>query len=197
MTINPIELNGSWDEGFALDIHTTSSERLGDDVYGNPKFDNKYTDMGQLLNSFKYRHNHNELEAIINLSWPFISDWLVPKKVDFVIPAPPTNPRIFQPAAEVAREIASMIGTGYSDDILIKVSSTQAKALKDGDKQIIEGTIQKMKKATSEHDMLLVDDIYDTGTTLNECVKVLRKDPMIKKIYVLTLTKTRTSQWTL
>jgi len=191
------QLIGLWDEGIALDKHTTSSELTGYDVYGNPKFNNQYTDMGQSLNSFKYRYNHNELEAIISLAKPYISDWIAPKNIDYVLPVPPTIPRVFQPAAEVAREIASMIGAGFSDDILIKVSPTQAKALKDGDKQIIEGTIYKTKKATSEHDMLLVDDIYDTGTTLNECVKVLREDPMIKKIYVLTLTKTRPSQWTL
>lgn len=192
MGIMPITLSGSWDEGFALDVHTTSSIFTGEDVYGNPTFDKQYSDMGLLLYSFKYKYEHDKLFDIIALAKPFIAEWKALTEVDYVLPVPPTKARVFQPAAEVAREIATIIGAGYSDDILIKKSLTQAKALTDTDKLKIEGTIEKKRDATREHDMLLIDDIYKTGTTLNECVKVLRKDQKIKRIYVLTLTKTRT-----
>lgn len=47
------------------------------------------------------------------------------------------------------------------------------------------------KKAKRDCNILLIDDIYHTGTTLNSCVKALREDSRIKSIYVLTMTKTK------
>lgn len=38
--------------------------------------------------------------------------------------------------------------------------------------------------------MLLVDDLFDTGETLKECVKVLKEDINFRSVYVLTITKT-------
>lgn len=48
-----------------------------------------------------------------------------------------------------------------------------------------------IKAARTEHNVLLVDDLYQSGATLSECVKALRKDAMIKAMYVLTMTKAR------
>ena len=39
--------------------------------------------------------------------------------------------------------------------------------------------------------MPIIDDLYGTGCTLNQCTDVLRKDSNIKKIYVLAITKTK------
>lgn len=53
------------------------------------------------------------------------------------------------------------------------------------------GTIIRQKRFTSEVNILVIDDLYQTGITLNESFKVLKTDSNIKDIYVLTLTKTR------
>lgn len=39
--------------------------------------------------------------------------------------------------------------------------------------------------------MLIIDDLYGTGATLNEACKALRKDGNVKKIYCMVLTKTK------
>ena len=59
---------------------------------------------------------------------------------------------------------------------------------------IIKGTIEKEKPATREHKILLIDDLYKTGSTMKECVEQLRADPKIKKVLVLAITKTKNSQ---
>ena len=191
MPIKPVKLRGPWDEGYALDVHTTSSEYIGDDVYGHPQYDNEYSDMGQLVNSYKYKKDYRKLDDIIALAKPFIESWETLNTVDFVLPVPSSKYRDVQPAEEVAREIASMIGAYYSNEILQKESPMESKGLSGEAKQRLQGTITKTKNATKEHNMLLVDDIFQSGTTLGECIKVLREDPKIVKIFVLTLTKTR------
>ena len=56
---------------------------------------------------------------------------------------------------------------------------------------LLNGTIYQNKHAKRRHSVLLVDDLYKTGATLTECVRVLRGDPLIDKIFVLTITKTK------
>jgi predicted amidophosphoribosyltransferase len=191
MSINPIKLIGPWDEGFALDVHTISSTYLGDDVYGHPEFENEYSEMGHLLHLFKYKNVHSGLFDIIELVKPFISSWQSVQEVSFVLPVPSSKPRIYQPAQEIASEIASLLKVGYSDEILQKMSSIESKGLSSSEKQQLQGSIIKTVEATKEHNMLLVDDLYKSGATLTECIRVLREDKKIKKIFVLTMTKTR------
>jgi hypothetical protein len=45
----PRRINGAWREGFALDLHTLSSEYVGDDEFGHPRFDTIRTEIGELL----------------------------------------------------------------------------------------------------------------------------------------------------
>jgi predicted amidophosphoribosyltransferase len=79
----------------------------------------------------------------------------------------------------------------FLDYVLHKTSSIQSKGLNLEEKARIRGTIVKSGSARKMIDILLVDDLYQTGSTLTECVSVLRQDPYIRKIYVLTITKTK------
>jgi predicted amidophosphoribosyltransferase len=122
---------------------------------------------------------------------PFILDWQALRSVTVVIPAPSSRTRVYQPAHEIALKIAEIIGAHYVEDVLEKLHSVQSKDLSRDDKSQLSGTIHKLKNAVKEHDMLIVDDLFQTGRTLEECVRVLRTDPNIRNIYVLTMTKTR------
>lgn len=189
--INPIKLNGPWDEGFALDVHTISSTYIADNVYGHPEFDTEYSELGELLHKLKYKKDYNKLDDIMELAEPFIESWDAIKQVNFVLPVPPSKQRSYQPAQEIAIRIANLIGVEYSDEVLQKISSIESKGLSSVDKGQIQGTIIKTAMATKEYNMLLIDDLYKSGATLKECIRVLREDAKIKKIFVLTITKTR------
>ncbi len=115
---------------------------------------------------------------------------LIGKEVDIIIPVPSSKTRMYQPAIEIAHSIADNYGIGFDEDVLEKVSSLESKNM-DKNNKALEGTIIASKKATRSHKVLLVDDLYSTGSTLTECVKALRKDRFLKKIYALVITKTR------
>lgn len=190
--MTPIVLSGNWDEGYALDKHVLSSVLIGEDDYGHKIFDTERSELGELVYQFKYRGQYQYLYKIIALAKPFVIEWASQKDITSVLPVPSSNSnRAYQPAFEIAKEIALLLNAGYNDTVLQKTSSIQSKELTNEEKQKISGTIIKTKMAKRKHNMLLVDDLYQTGTTLTECVKELRKDSNIQKIYVLTMTKTK------
>jgi len=47
INISPKKIQGEWTSGYALDIHTLSSEFIGYNEYGHPHFDNKRSEMGE------------------------------------------------------------------------------------------------------------------------------------------------------
>lgn len=47
------------------------------------------------------------------------------------------------------------------------------------------------KSSKRKVNILVVDDLYESGTTLNEICRVLKRDQNINNIYVLTMTKTK------
>ena len=79
----------------------------------------------------------------------------------------------------------------YITNILRKRITTQSKNLETDDKKEIVNSMYMTKRAKRKANVLLIDDLYQTGVTLTAAVKVLRTDPNINNIHVLTLTKTK------
>ena len=90
----------------------------------------------------------------------------------------------------IAEVLASKLGIYYSEDVLIKNDGTPAKAMPKNAKYL-KGSILKLKNAKRKCNILLIDDFYSTGETANECVAVLKTDPMIDKVYYLAIAKTK------
>ena len=189
--IHPIRLTGNWDIGYALDQHVTNSIYLGDDPYGNPHFDNSYSEIGELLSRFKYNHQYSNLYEIVSTIVFFLSQYPEMNDFETIIPVPPTKARIYQPTIEIGEALAKALNKYFVEDVLEKDPRIESKGLSAEDKYRLSGTITQKKQAKRKHSVLLIDDLYKTGTTLSECVNVLRRDPQIDKIYVLTVTKTK------
>lgn len=191
MEIHPQKLHGSWDEGWALDIHTLSSEYVYDDPFGNPIFDTRRSDMGELVYQLKYRGHFGAAKRIAGVAHDFLSNVGLLEKIDLILPAPPTKTRSIQPAFVITEGIAELAGIAYVNDALVKKSDQEAKNISGIQKAAIASSIQFVRKLIRPCAILLVDDIFESGSTLNGCVGALRSDPNAKNIYVLTMTKTK------
>lgn len=190
--INPIRLVGIWKEGYALDYHSIASGFIGIDEWGHNRFQTTRSYLGELLYQFKYNQDREKLAEIISLITQFISRWNAIKEVDVVLPVPPSNRnRTFQPVFELSKQIADYLRVPSYNDILEKTNAAQAKNLNKFDKSEISGSIVRKKRFLKLVNILVVDDLYSSGATLHETVRVLKTDENVKNVYVLTITKTR------
>ncbi len=191
MNISPIEIKGLWDKGWALDVHTISSKYIGEDSFGNPHYETERSEIGEAVYELKYKADKNLAKEIASAAVEFMDLYMADFNLNVILPVPPTQNRLFQPVFAIAEEIARATNIFYLDDLLVKDSYVPAKNMTYEEKASTLFPIVCTKKAKRNCNILLIDDIYHTGTTLNSCVKALREDYRIKSIYVLTMTKTK------
>jgi competence protein ComFC len=197
--IKPIELKGDWKRGYSLDIHTTSSEYLGDDDFGHPHFSTKYSEMGELVLKLKYRDDKSTINPIVDAMSDFLKNtWKIIDKLDFILPTPPSKvDRKFQPVIEIATQLSTSINIPLCIDSMVKIKSThELKDVVDSEsrKVILQDAFRIANTQLEGKNILLVDDLYRSGATLQTITKVLYNEGKVKNVYVLTLTKTRSKR---
>ena len=117
------------------------------------------------------------------------------KKYDIIIPVPIHKKRKAQRGYNqtqlIASKISKYVGIKLCDDVLIKSKNTiaQSKLNKNKRKQNIKGAFKILNSEKIQgKNILLFDDIYTTGSTVNECSKILTRAGA-KRIGVLTIAK--------
>jgi predicted amidophosphoribosyltransferase len=193
INISPKQIKGKWTLGYALDVHTLSSEYMGHNEYGHPQFDTKYSDMGQLLNRLKYKSDKSVLGIIIDTAVEFLNskDW----PLDMIVPVPPSRSiRTFQPVMAVAKGISKSTGMKLCTDCVVKLKQTpELKNIYELKKrlEILMDAYHVVKQQVEGRNLLLFDDLYRSGATLNAITMSLKNEGKAEKVYALTLTKTR------
>ena len=195
--INPQEIHGNWRAGWALDVHTLSSRPLPGSGY-----DTERTELGELVFQLKYRHNRSKIQQIAEVAAKFVKEKFAVDRYPIlpylkaVLPIPPSDQnRDFQPVTEVAQEIGRILSVPVCTDYLTKVKqTTPLKNLPDvaSKREQLRGAFVVRSQDLKNQCVLLVDDLYDSGTTLTEVTKVLYEQGSVRHVLVLTLTRART-----
>lgn len=190
---SPRQIKGEWTSGYALDFHTLSSEYIGDDEYGHPQFDTKRSNMGELLYRLKYKLDKSVLRIIVDTAAEFLSsrDW----PMDLIIPVPPSRAaRAFQPVMAVAKGISKFLGIELCTDCIVKIKEApELKSVYEFDErmELLKNAYAVAKRAVEGRNILLLDDLYRSGATLNAITQALKDKGKVKEVYALTLTMTR------
>jgi len=190
--INPSRIPGRWSYGFTLDVHTTSSELIGHDEYGHPQFASKRSELGELLYRLKFRRDKRVIPQIAEVVGTFAESYL--PQVDLIVPVPPSTPRKEQPVILLARAIGERIKIPVFEDCVWKVRETsQLKNIFDFDERsrLLEGAFETDRSAVDSKTVLLFDDLYRSGATLNAVTSLLYDQGGAKDVVALTLTRTR------
>ena len=102
------------------------------------------------------------------------------KKYDIIIPVPVSKKRFkqrgYNQSALIAKNLAKMLNIDYKENVLIKIKDNkpQSEMGQDKRKSNVKDVYKiKNKEKIYQKKVLILDDIFTTGNTVNECAKVL------------------------
>ena len=191
LKFGPQVIVGNWDYGKTLNLHTVSSRMVGEDEFGNPQFETEYSTAGKLLHAFKYRNDTDALRALLKMTGDYFADNLN-APIDVVAAVPPSKPgRIV--TARIAEEIAKRIGAAFPANALTKKRPTEQMKATDSRlrRELLANAFAADPAILSGKNVLLVDDLYQSGATLEAATAVLRAQGRAAKVYVFAVTRTR------
>jgi predicted amidophosphoribosyltransferase len=187
-----IKLIGNWKKGFALDLHTKSSEYLGVDEFGRDRFDTKRTEIGELVYKLKYGADISSVSKLVDCIQQNIRGL---DKLDYLVPVPPSKSRTVQPLFLIAEELSKRIKIPFIRDAILKIKRTpEIKEVFDQEEReaLLADSYQYNDKYNfANKNILLLDDLYRSGTTLRVITSILYENARVKNVFVITLTKTR------
>ena len=111
----------------------------------------------------------------------YYGKWISSKKIEAIIPVPlhPSKKRKrgFNQAEILARELSEQTGIPVYTDVLFRIRKTSPqKMLGPGERKAnLKGAFAVSAKWKACRNVLLIDDIYTTGSTIERCAGMLKK----------------------
>ncbi len=123
------------------------------------------------------------------------SEWVLPAP-DLIVPVPLHTQRLsqrgFNQAGLLARELGRKLRTPVLPDALVRANQTlpQTRLKRRERLENVKGAFQiSNDRKVRGRRILLIDDVFTTGTTLSECSKVLKRKGGASEVYALTVTR--------
>lgn len=194
ISINPRPIAGNWKSGFALDLHTTSSTPNGYNEAGYLQYDTVRPEIAELLYQLKYHGKKDAAQGIITAAATFLGPHRA--KLDFMIPVPPSVARAVQPVLMLAHGIGEAISLPVVECITTTRPTAPLKGVTDPErrKELVNGLYAVDPQYTTGKSVLLFDDLFRSGTTMNAITDVLLHQGGAASVRALTITMTRTNQ---
>lgn len=149
----------------------------------------------KMILNYKFNDKPYLYKTIVNFLLKNEKFFQILKSYDTIIPVPISRKRRkergYNQSELIAKEIAKKIEIDYNNQCLFKTKNIieQSKLNREERQKNIQGVYELHNQEMLENKkILLLDDIYTTGSTVNECSKTLKQSGT-KKIGVLTIAK--------
>lgn len=195
VAIHPEQIPGRWREGFALDKHTISSVRLGDNEYGHPVFDTTRTELGELLFRLKNRSDFSVVDEIVDAAADFAQRWNPGR--DLIVSVPPSKGRTKQPVFILAEPLGQRLGIRTVLDCITRVKDIpELKNVYDYGMRVklLQGAHAVDRTVVEARRVLLFDDLYRSGATMNSVAALLYDEGRAAEVFALAITRTRVNR---
>jgi competence protein ComFC len=188
--IDARKLKGPWAEGYALDVHTASSEFLGYDGQGHEQFATTRSEMGDLLYRTKYKGDDSALDELVEATAEFIKSKNI--DADVIVAAPPTRQRKVQPLFKITDALGKKLSLPVCNNAVRKTSNVELKNLHGFEERskALQNAITVDAKKVAGKRVLLVDDLVGSGATIHTVTEQLQASGA-KKVSVIAMTQTR------
>ena len=176
---HPRPIIGSWHSGWALGFHSRFSG--GDWTRSG---------VGDLTYRLKYESDLTVLPTLIQQTLELFQQHPALAQVDAILPVPPSTPRPSDPVSVYCQALAGKINMSVAP-LVVKTRPTQPqKEMKTlAQKRANVSGAFTLKGDVQAKRLLLVDDLFDSGATLDEITRLLLKHGAAR-VNVLTLTRT-------
>lgn len=176
---HPRQLSGPWNAGWALGFH---SQFTGVDW--------SRSEAGELAYRLKYQEDLSALPALVEQATALIADHPELAEVDAVVPVPPSKPRSHDPVSSFTNALAQQLDLEFLP-VLIKSRQThpQKEMHTLAQKRVNVAGAFNLKSPIKGKRLLVIDDLYDSGATLEEIYRLLCRSGATG-VCVLTLTCT-------
>ncbi|UAN62512.1 ComF family protein [Serratia sp. JSRIV006] len=191
MEVNIKDIAGNWNRGVVLDKHSKFSVVTGQNEWGHNIYDTTRTEVGEALFLLKYRSDWSQVQPLAQCLY----DEAYPlfENVGFILPMAASNVRARQPVTEIAQALANLAGVPCIDNLLLKAPggvSLKNLHTKEEKVEAIGNSFSVNPIITNQGcwNVLVIDDLYHTGASMEAACAALRGYNKINNIYVATLT---------
>lgn len=191
MQLDPRKMHGNWNDGFTLDRHIQSSQYIGENQYGHPQFDTTRTELGELLFKLKYRGDQSAVIPIAQAASDFVKNWN--PGIELIVTVPPSRSRAVQPLFQIADQVGKLLNLPVNKTSVRKSNATPELKNLDYAKRIelLRGAHVVDGDALKQRRVLLLDDLYQSGATLNAIGCLLKEAGGVSAVFALALTRAR------
>ena len=147
------------------------------------------------IHQFKFGAQMEWAPPLVELLEIAYAGWELPAP-DLIVPVPLHLKRLkergFNQSGLLAGEFARKIKAPVSFDIIVRKNQTRPQTrLKRGErlKNVKDAFEISDKKMVRGRRILLVDDVFTTGTTLNECARTLKRKGGASEVHAITVTR--------
>jgi ComF family protein len=147
------------------------------------------------LHGFKYNEKSLLSKPLSQILAAYGENLLVQKEYDAIVPVPLHSKRLRQRGYNQALILAKAAGKawGIKVDInsleRVKWTTPQTVLSKIERRKRIRGSFNCRPERVRDKNLLIIDDIYTSGSTVSECARILKKNGALK-VDVLTLART-------
>lgn len=120
-------------------------------------------------------------------------------KIDYIVSVPMHLNRLrkrgYNQSFLLANDLSNLTNIDFIKDLLIKTKNTNRQVgLNFKERKInLKNSFSikdKYKDIIKDKNILIIDDVFTTGSTINECAKVLKLDGKVNKVMSFTIAKT-------
>jgi ATP-dependent DNA helicase RecQ len=178
-TSHPRLLKGPWQSGWALGFHSS---------FAGAEWNRSST--GELAYRLKYQSDLSAILPLVDQSLTLLTEHPELAQVDTVVPVPPSSHRPVDPVSAFANALALKIGIPVLKGLVKTRQTSPQKELHTlAQKHANVAGAFSIQTPVKGKKLLVVDDLYDSGATLEEITHLLQKAGAAR-ICVLTLTRT-------